>query len=764
MIFHFGKIHNEDVQIKSLEFDNINFFNVWKKDIECKTDSCYVQRSSSIVSRNEKKWYYYCNRAGIYKTRGKGSRQLKSQGTSKIGKQCTAHIKATEKQSGEVSVQYCDFHIHTTRIGHLPLPDCIRETVASKLKDGVAMTKILDDIRDKIAGSFKREHLICKQDIRNIKRQYNIHGVERHKDDQLSVSAWVLELQSLDYNPVVAFKPQGVESDAGIGKEDFVLAIQTKFQCDMMQENGPSLICMDATHGTNHYDFNLITVLVLDDYGEGVPVGWMISNREDRGTLSFFLKSLKARTGPIATKCFMSDDAEQYYSSWTETYAGNPKKLLCCWHVDRAWRVNLKSITNTQKQLEVYHQLRIVLETTNTVEFRKTLQKIISWMLSDDDLVKFAEYFQKWYCKRVEEWAFCYRIGTPANTNMAVESFHRYLKVVYLEGKHNRRIDHLLSTLLRIARDRVYDRAIKLEKGKSTHRICEINKRHHLAIEMMEKQATLHEVDGVWKVPSSSKDDIVYLVTTANESCACKLRCGFCGACVHKYTCSCVDSAVHSTVCKHSHLVQMQVALQADPSSLSSSTYVQTESLQHLAQDHPTLTSHQSVETAKYEMRSLLNDIQAMCDSPSTSDDVVKSGIVHLRCALSTMKAVKNAAPSLQQIPTKETVAPNTNHTLQPRFVSTRKRRRSELKSSLSKPTTSEINTCKSKMLCVEIRVCALCFGEDDKVGSDETVQWIECTQCGTWVHLVCAAARPSTSSNEDYMCDSCGVQKPCNV
>ena len=31
----------------------------------------------------------------------------------------------------------------------------------------------------------------------------------------------------------------------------------------------------------NHYDFNLLTLLVVDEYGEGILVGWMISNRED---------------------------------------------------------------------------------------------------------------------------------------------------------------------------------------------------------------------------------------------------------------------------------------------------------------------------------------------------------------------------------------------------------------------------------------------------------------------------------------------------
>ena len=33
------------------------------------------------------------------------------------------------------------------------------------------------------------------------------------------------------------------------------------------------------------------------------------------------------------------------------------------------------------------------------------------------------------------------------NTNMFVEAFHRLLKKVYLEGKQNRRLDHLLCVL-----------------------------------------------------------------------------------------------------------------------------------------------------------------------------------------------------------------------------------------------------------------------------------------------------------------------------
>ena len=100
---------------------------------------------------------------------------------------------------------------------------------------------------------------------------------------------------------------------------------------------------MDATHSTNMYDFLLITVLVVDDFGEGIPVAWAVSDKEDNKSLRIFLKQLQVRTGPLKPKYFMSDDAQQYWNSWDSEYGDNgTDKLLCGWHVDRAWRKALQ--------------------------------------------------------------------------------------------------------------------------------------------------------------------------------------------------------------------------------------------------------------------------------------------------------------------------------------------------------------------------------------------------------------------------------------
>lgn len=51
---------------------------------------------------------------------------------------------------------------------------------------------------------------------------------------------------------------------------------------------------MLCTHGVciNDYDYNLTTVMVLDDFQEGIPVLWALSNREDK-TVVYILQALK---------------------------------------------------------------------------------------------------------------------------------------------------------------------------------------------------------------------------------------------------------------------------------------------------------------------------------------------------------------------------------------------------------------------------------------------------------------------------------------
>lgn len=309
----------------------------------------------------------------------------------------------------------------------------------------------------------------------------------RHTNDLTSVCAWIEEMASLKYNPVFIYKQQGLEQPEDINdvsNEDFLLGIRTEFQRDIMKRFGSETICIDVTHGTNMYDFNLLTVIVIDDYGEGIPVAWMVSNREDSMLLIQFFRALKCRVGSIEPKWFMSDDADQYFNAWKAVFGAiGTNKLLCAWHIDRSWRHGLKDhILGKEEQINMYHHLCALLTEREESNFRLILQEVLTY--ANNYHPKFHTYFKNNYCSRLQQWASCFRTHTTVNTNMFLEAFHRTLKVVYLKHKQNRRIDFLLTTLLRIARDKTFKRLYKLEKGKNTHRICEINKRHKTAQEM----------------------------------------------------------------------------------------------------------------------------------------------------------------------------------------------------------------------------------------------------------------------------------------
>ena len=150
---------------------------------------------------------------------------------------------------------------------------------------------------------------------------------------------------------------------------------------------------------------------------------------------------------------------------------------------------------------------------------------------------------------------------------MFVKAFHRVLKMVYLHHKQNRRVDVLLVTLLRISRDKAFDWFHKMEKGKVTHRVCEINRRHKAA-ELIQKQNTCIikelKTNERWIIAS---DTVQYTITQQNEKCMCKIRCSFCMTCPHNFTCTCLDSTLRSTVCKYIHYLVMKEVKSASKES-----------------------------------------------------------------------------------------------------------------------------------------------------------------------------------------------------
>ena len=109
-------------------------------------------------------------------------------------------------------------------------------------------------------------------------------------------------METLKYIPILIFKQQGEEANdlcSFLDKNDFLLVIQTEFQRDMLKKYGNRGICIDATYKVNDFDFHLITILVLEDFQEGIPVAWALANREYKISIVHILHALREQSGSI---------------------------------------------------------------------------------------------------------------------------------------------------------------------------------------------------------------------------------------------------------------------------------------------------------------------------------------------------------------------------------------------------------------------------------------------------------------------------------
>ncbi|CAG9828393.1 unnamed protein product [Diabrotica balteata] len=248
----------------------------------------------------------------------------------------------------------------------------------------------------------------------------------------------------------------------------------------------------------------------------------------------------------------MSDLADSFYNAWIQVMTLPEHRLYCTWHLDRAWRNNLCKITTKEKQVLVYKQLRIILQETDVPTFSIMLKEFQYQLENDPDLHPFLHYFKSYYANKSEFWAYCYRMHTGLNTNMHIERMHRTLKYLYLNGKTVKRLDKAILAIMKFVRDKLFDSLIVLHKGKICNKIKELRIRHKISLDL--NMALIIPSENGWSIASSRKYE-VYTVEENEINCKCEIFCTECSSCIHRYRCSCIDSAIKWNMCKHIHLL-----------------------------------------------------------------------------------------------------------------------------------------------------------------------------------------------------------------
>ena len=601
--------------------------------------------------------------------------------------------------NGQVEVSICHTHYgHDTSLEHLRLSATQCETIAAKLQQGVSRERILDDVREDFPGGFQRQHLLERQDIINIERTYGLRTVQRHENDQQSTMAWIEEWKQTDQNPVLFVKLQEEDAKEGydLAKEDFLMVIQTPFQQEMLLKFAEKGICCDSTHGTNGYDFPLTTIHVIDDFGQGIPVAFCLSIHEDFTSMVIFFNEIKKKCGNIESRYFMSDMANQYYNVWVAVMNEGlrPKKLLCTWHVDKAWKSELrKKVGDDTAESEVYKMLRTCLEQTTQSGFEDCLSGLLQRLESNPNTKAFHAYFAKEWVSKKEQWAFCFRLESNLNTNMFSEAFHRVFKRIYLKGLVNKRVDVCLVNLVKFSRDKAFDRAIKLTKGKTTYRTSVIASRHKESLKIGNDSVICPTNEtGNWLLLSGDGDynhEVVMVSSFCTEETQCQMVCPDCKVCSHMFQCNRQDWLVVGTICKHIHAVWRQASLssQNQPKARTDKgSKAELESLSTRLKTVSRADPSSIKDCIKEKIFTISVEISA-CDNVEALSALEKQ----LGVALSNFVAVKNHGCTPGNIsPSSDAPVNKAMETQRSRFHSTKRKSRSRTASRFARPTIEE--------------------------------------------------------------------------
>ncbi|XP_026467755.1 uncharacterized protein LOC113371341 [Ctenocephalides felis] len=482
---------------------------------------------------------------------------------------CPSRIVATVNNDGHVVVDYWKTHLgHQKLAKYIRMDKKLRRHIKDTLTDASELNIFnarlnfaksdLTEIAkrdDVIIGNIHeasysnklplRASLVSSKDLWNLKKKYlKPYRTYRHPIDSISVNLWVEENRRKKKFTILFHK--NIDTvHYGLREDDYILIIMTKKQAEMLQEFGSDRICVDATHGTNCYNYQLHTLMVIDEFGSGVPVAFFFANRQDEVTCRIFFEEISKAVGKINTKSFMTDDCPAYFNAWSSVMGAPQHKLLCSWHVSRSWkRAAAAKIVNKEKGDLIYEKLLTLKMILDEREFRSSLNNFLGELEGDDDTKSFVTYFRKAYCYRETTWAYCFRIGLGINTNMFLESHHNQMKKRVMRRKCSKRMDKAIDIVLKTEMEAF------IFRNKRINGVC-ISTRQRESIKRHKRSEDINQVqiisDKKWSVSS-------YVVTQAKQTCnSICMRCETCKICFHTYSCTCVDYLIRSIICQHIH-------------------------------------------------------------------------------------------------------------------------------------------------------------------------------------------------------------------
>ncbi|EYB81600.1 hypothetical protein Y032_0378g286 [Ancylostoma ceylanicum] len=771
---HCRTIHElTECAVLTRTFASVAEFEVWKSETE-RLHVTSWKRSSVNVSSIEKHTikHFVCHRSGVVRRVGKGLREPHESRIST--RHCTSFLKAQFNDDGTVTARFCLEHVgHAVSACRLPLTDGDKQAIGHYLQLGLDVPTVLRVMRKLYNDPRYRLYWLTPSDIRNTQRSLSMQPGRLHEDDLRSLE--IRYQKKADADGIRRFDLPTDETGTG-----FRLIIITPEQVEILRRYSHKGVSIDDTHCTTRYSLKLTTLMVVDDYGRGLPAGFLLANKMDKEECVYFFEEVKKVFGEFMPRFFLSDDTNTFWNGYKSVFPGSfTVKLLCSWHCQRAIFEKIASLfpgKGNERRKTIKGWVKSLFTQSNKVEFFRAKNKLLTllhqWRVEKNKSAeKFDAYFRKQYLARQEQWAPYNRTAAIANTTMVSERWHRTLKYTLLNRSANHRADELVHTLLVAIPELTREHLVQDERGikEGKFRAKENARRHKRAVEQQQKIKLTRVGSNEWLVDSFEVPGRQYKITVNQCSCEnIKTHCCLCGICSVGVNCSCPDGVKKGIACKHAHAWALfhddeadfvaasgeestSVALEASPVHVSDTDEVVEAA--HDADLEEDQISRVDVERqAVAKLQELTDRICFALNSVKVSGSDER--IARLERATEKMWDILvndldgASLPRLvprRHCPTRGRVVTTKQESLQGKQTQKMARRSATVE---KENITSDFHP--GDIDVSKLNICVICNysqpelenPEDEEVMQEALIDWWACNKCKSWAHLDCLATR----------------------
>ena len=206
--------------------------------------------------------------------------------------------------------------------------------------------------------------------------------------------------------------------------------------------------------------FPLYTLMVFDDWLNGVPVAYIITSSSRQPDLEPWMRALANKMVSVQEdwmpNAFITDCAQAEIGGLQSVWPG-VKVFLCLWHVRRAWlKQAVAKIKDHAIRAGVLKGLGRIMYDTKCPHGDDmgpwAIRQLNALMDSFPIVNNFWAYFQKQWADKTHMWVVGHRNLPYAgqDTNAAIESYHSNLKATLRASKgraHGRRLDWVIYEL-----------------------------------------------------------------------------------------------------------------------------------------------------------------------------------------------------------------------------------------------------------------------------------------------------------------------------